>query len=1254
MVFFATLLLSLVLSDLTPYEVQAGTVQINKDQLWVDGESQPQLFGAELQYFRLRGGSGPNIPRNQVIALWNQALDRMVEAKMNAISFYIPWDFHEYAEGKFDFTGTADDDADGHADYPSRDIFTFFRLIQEHGIKHIMVRPGPYINAEWGFLGFGAVPLWFHEKYPNSHARNSKGQRTTLYSYNDPDFLRHSKIWIETLYREVIHNYVGLGRPISFIQIDNETNLMWQSIYNHDYGSQNVYQYQKFLKKKYNSLSKLNSQHGHQWHSWEEIKPPTQPGQKITEDQDWYRYQDYSLNVYLKKIRKIWKDLGLSEPKVLFTLAESYNATENGLLPNYRWRNSRDSGMMTVNLYPKTYESTEQSILNQPFKADHDVKTADAASDFYLGHREEWVLGPEIQGGWWKGIDVSEKSRLQTYLTTIGHGLKAIFIYYFNEGNNWQHDWMKKAITPYFDKLKSDGNYKVIDDKNLPDSFWSELDNIVADKFLVVNTRHIWLKEGPQPETLEFDAPLGPDAQPRQPYRLLKDIGLKLVAPYGDFLAKARALEDPVCIIKDSAAHAPSAVFGVNSRIVQSDWNAGLLGLLMHAGVNARIHHWKLNSRSDLLDNNKCRLVIYQDTGFATRELIDTLARVIDQGGAVLSFIHTGLTDAIKAIRPHSKCSPLPTTPIDAIGQSCKIGSGRLYHAKVPLYDVFNTDFYHLIHDARERLTFINRILEENKIIPQVKIKGGGDRTVTFARANGSKSEIWITAKTSKLDGFKGQIQWTDANPSESYFVTNVLDEITIEISGNQLATEGFQFELAGSGSAAFYLKQNPHVLSTNSTVASFDQWLKLQEQISITQMLQNISPEGAAPGVVIASPSRQSPDYRYHWIRDASLVIDVVVNRYAKDVSHEIINFNLIRDFILLSRNQQIEPSAEGLGEPRFLPNGKVDTIKWARPQFDGPALRALTLIHFLNLFSKNSLSKENEELKSIALDVIRTDIDFVINNWRKPCFDLWEELRGQHFYTQAIQASAMAAAAEFFNKNGNAPLASRLDQEVLKVEHELDKYWDHKKRYIVASLNREDHPQIADYKDENLDTSVILAAIHSHMNRRILSFTDDRLLATAYALERAFAKEYAINHSETALAIGRFTDDVYFGGNPWYVTTAAFAELYYRVAQAITKNGEIRVTKNNIGFFQSALDKSQTYKLKPGIKISNFSFLGRRLINNLNRKGDTFLSVIRKYASDQGKMSEQFDRDAGVPVSAYDLTWSYASFLSAIRVRE
>ncbi|MDZ4660398.1 MAG: glycoside hydrolase family 15 protein [Pseudomonadota bacterium] len=1230
------ILLPLVLG-LSTVECFAGNVEIKQNQLFIDGHSQPQLWGAEIQYFRLRGGNGRNIPRQKVIALWARALDAAVAAKMNTVSFYTPWDFHEYAAGKFDFDGTVDEDGDGNADYPSRDVKTFIQMILERGIRHIMARPGPFINAEWGFLGFGAIPLWFHEKYPNSHARNSKGQRTPLYNYHDPDFLKHSQIWLEAVYRQVLQQHIGPGRPISFVQIDNETNFMWQSIYSHDYSPVAIRLYREFLKVQHTTIENLNSRHGRHWRSWEEILAPTAAGQNISEDQDWYRFQDYSIYSYLKKIRKIWENLGLTEPRVLFTLAESYNATENGLLPNYKLRNSRDTGMMTVNLYPKTYETPDRTLMNLPFKSDHDVKAADTASDFYLGRKEEWLMGPEIQGGWWKGVHVSEESRRQTYLTTLGHGLKGLFIYYFHEGDNWQHDWMKKSIRHYFDNIKNNERYRKIPEANLPDSFWNELNAVVANQFMAVDTRNIWRNGGSHPEKLYFDAPLGPDALPRAPYRLIRELGEKIIAPHGSFLAQARALEDPVCIIKDVAAHAPSPVPGINSRIVQSDWNAGLLGLLMHTGVNAKIHHWGLNSKTELLNRANCQLVVYQDTGFATAELVNTLLQVLDQGGSVLSFIHTGLASRIQGQRPKSACTRINPSPMDVDGYRCQIGKGTLYHAKVSIYDVFNTDFYHQIHDARERSAFINGILNEMQIVPQVRINGGGDRTVAFARTDPAKKIVWITVKTSRREGFNGRIQWAGADTSRSYEVSDVLRQKTIEITGNDLALNGFRAELADSGSTVFFVSPMP-ILKPET---QFEKWLTSQSQISRDRMLRNISPPNTAPGIVIASPSQEAPNYFFHWTRDASLVINSVVPIF--EVSRQPARsfyLKTINDFISLSRQQQLASGPSGLGEPRYLADGSVDTTEWARPQNDGSALRVLTLLNFLKTHSKS-------QTKVRALEVIRTDLEYVIQTWRLPCFDLWEEVRGHHFYTQSVQYSALHLAAKYFKGEGEIVFANRLEQEALLSQIELEKYWDEKRAYIGASRNLEGRPNFPNYKDENLDTSVLLASLHGATDEGILSFTDSRLLATANALEQVFAKEYSVQ------GIGRFTDDVYFGGNPWYLTTAAFAEFYYRVANSIVTQGGIMVSKNNIAFLRAVFPTPTADSLKYGRKVSISSDIGRLLITRLCQKGDGFLAIVRKYVGPRGEMSEQFDRKSGIPVSAYDLTWSYASFLSATHKR-
>ena len=60
-----------------------------------------------------------------------------------AAQTYIPWNFHESAHGVYDFEG-------------QRDVEEFIKLSGRMGL-HVLLRPGPYICAEWDFGGF---PAW--------------------------------------------------------------------------------------------------------------------------------------------------------------------------------------------------------------------------------------------------------------------------------------------------------------------------------------------------------------------------------------------------------------------------------------------------------------------------------------------------------------------------------------------------------------------------------------------------------------------------------------------------------------------------------------------------------------------------------------------------------------------------------------------------------------------------------------------------------------------------------------------------------------------------------------------------------------------------------------------------------------------------------------------------------------------------------------------------------------------------------------
>ena len=627
---------SSILTLVCALSLSAEAAEVRENQLWIDDKAQPQLWGAELQYFRLRGGFGPNVPRHRVIEIWNRALDRMTEAGMNSISFYIPWDFHEYAPGKFDFTGTVDEDGDGNADYPSRDLPTFFRLIHEHGIHRIMVRPGPYINAEWGFLGFGAIPLWFHQKYPDSHMRNAEGLKTKLYDYHNPDLLRHTSLWFAALHTQILRHYIGPQKPIAFLQIDNETNFMWQSIFHHDYGPRALARYRKYLRTRYGNITTLNQAHRTHWNEWSAVQAPHQPGVNIAEDQDWHRFQDQSIHEYLQIVRKDWENLGVREPEVIFTLAESYNAMTDGMLPNFEYRSDPGkTGLMTMNVYPKTYESENHSLLNLPFKVDHDIKAMTSAAEHYFGAPQEWLLGPEIQGGWWRGVPVSQAARQQTYLSSLGHGLKALFIYYFTEGDNWQSEWAKEQIAPLFNRFRQTPLYATISDDDLPDLFWNQLQAQVDNELLVgFDSRSVMQTPKEISEQLYFDAPLDGEAHRRAPYNLIRHIGTQLVVPHATFLARSLEVTDDAVILKDTGMHVPSSDPNIDSVKMNADWSGALLGYLMQTGLNPRILHWKLNSNDSIAQS---KIIFLQSSEVLDPSLVRFLRDYVTQGGTLVN-----------------------------------------------------------------------------------------------------------------------------------------------------------------------------------------------------------------------------------------------------------------------------------------------------------------------------------------------------------------------------------------------------------------------------------------------------------------------------------------------------------------------------------------------------------------------------------------------------------------------------------------
>ena len=109
----------------------------------------------------------------------------------------------------------------------------------------------------------------------------------------------------------------------------------------------------------------------------------------------------------------------------------------------------------------------------------------------------------------------------------------------------------------------------------------------------------------------------------------------------------------------------------------------------------------------------------------------------------------------------------------------------------------------------------------------------------------------------------------------------------------------------------------NPFLAEASESLISVDEWLPMQYAASLSKMMQNISPDNYK-GAIAASPAgrdpREQPNYWYHWIRDAALVMDVVRKLYERSNGTEAAKYEqMFWDYATFERRLQQLP-AQGM----------------------------------------------------------------------------------------------------------------------------------------------------------------------------------------------------------------------------------------------------------------------------------------------------------------------------------------------------
>lgn len=158
------------------------------------------------------------------------------------------------------------------------------------------------------------------------------------------------------------------------------------------------------------------------------------------------------------------------------------------------------------------------------------------------------------------------------------------------------------------------------------------------------------------------------------------------------------------------------------------------------------------------------------------------------------------------------------------------------------------------------------------------------------------------------------------------------------------------------------------------------------------------------------------------------------------------------------------------------------------------------------------------------------------------------------------------------------------------------------------------------------------------------------DQALASHKVIVDAFRPLYGINHgipASFAVAIGRYPEDAYYGGNPWYLCTLAAAEQLYDAIHVWRRQQFVEITDTSLAFFKDHYPLATT-----GILNHNTPEY-EAILEIITTYADGFLGIVAAHTPLGGSLAEQFHRDTGEPTSAKHLTWSYASFLTAARSR-
>jgi beta-galactosidase len=319
-------------------------VKLNSNSILI-GNNPIFLFSCEFHYFI--------VPQKN----WDNELDNIKKFGFNAITVYIPWNFHEKEEGKFDFKSS------------NCNLKKLFKLCAKYNI-YIYLKAGPRSSTTIQNSGY---PLWLFEKYNeildsnflgnNPSIKNPDNQKIPIISFLHPKYLEKVQIWYKNIF-SIIENYQYPKGNIILIQLEDELLYDFDEMYfSFGYSQYNQNLYTKWLKNKYLLIPIFNEIYLSNYSVFEDILPPSPPlnlhhsNKEIIPYLEWLEFKETILYQYIEKLFEFFNTNNIDLPLILNLWSYKSPISVNKLLNSNSLKKFRNSFTISLNFYPIVFNA---------------------------------------------------------------------------------------------------------------------------------------------------------------------------------------------------------------------------------------------------------------------------------------------------------------------------------------------------------------------------------------------------------------------------------------------------------------------------------------------------------------------------------------------------------------------------------------------------------------------------------------------------------------------------------------------------------------------------------------------------------------------------------------------------------------------------------------------------------------------------------------------------------------------------------